>query len=137
MQISKINSVNFKGLWEIKSTECKERVEDYGSKVFFDEAIYHPFKDETSGEIEQTLREERLNPVYECDDDRVNDPYGPDHYVITKHTLGSRLNITYNEYSQIKSMTMVGHPETDYPLYYSTSSSRKYPIQKIMDENDV
>lgn len=139
MQISKINSANFKGLWEFKTTQREERSWGYRSAIYVDEVIYHPFSDETPEKIQETMENAKKTPVYEG---RFSSGFfgsNPFCYVITKHSLGDKLNITQEEYENIQNMKQTPKPKSNNTKYYDylPSQDRSHPIQKIMDENDI
>lgn len=104
MQISKINSANFKGLWETRQTDVMRPKNQ--PPVFHREMIYHPFKNENAEDIKIEMEEQSKKNVWGA----FNKKLGVDHYVVTKHTLGSRLNITEEDYEKIQSMNKEGYP---------------------------
>ena len=104
MQISKINSVNFKGLWETRQTDAI-RFKDQ-PPVFHREMIYHPFKNETPDDIKTEMEEQSKKNVWGVYDRN----YDVDHYVVTQHILGSRLNISEEDYEKLQSMNREGYP---------------------------
>ena len=111
MQISKIGSINFKGLWTFKRTDVKQSIGRH-CPVYFEDAIYHPFKDETQEEIDKIIAKEKETPVYEYLYD-IWDPCGPDDITVLNHIVGERLNITSDEFAKTGKTPNAGHPEQD------------------------
>ena len=105
MQISKINNINFKGLWGNKRTIQVAQEKEGNPKVYYKEKVYYPFSDEKPEEIRETMRQARKAPVW-----MANSYYELDHYVIIKHTLGDKLHITKKDYEEMTNPEGFGCP---------------------------
>ena len=123
MQISKINSANFKGLWEIRP--IGRRWDDKRQcPIFLEDDIYHPFRDETNKEVEAVMTQARKNSVYKYQNGRVNTPF----VTVIKYKEGDRLNITKLQYSMIRDMREMPNPQDEHfkPLDANPSSFIRY-----------
>ena len=120
MQVSKINSANFKGLWEIKTIHQKKLSDDLGDgfNISYQDAIYHPFKDETPEEIAKEMKKEQVGEVWE-NVDSDGDKYYPYSVEVTeKVTRGETLGVTKAEFEamQIMAKSYQGNSERHYPV---------------------
>ena len=99
MKILSINSANFKGLWEISKPRENGRIEtkEGSIPVLERKAIYHPFSDEADNEVKEAMSD--VTTAYEA-------VYkgAVDHFILTKHSLGERLNLTKDAYEKISNM---------------------------------
>ena len=135
MNISNVKKINFKGLWSvqdpIKQGETKKR-----QGIIIQEAVYHPFSDETTKEIERTLawkKARTIHAIYNYSS-RYNIAQKPNNFVIVKTSLGKPLSITKRQYSELK-----GLEKTPYPASNSSQCciEVKVPdkeIQEILDK---
>ena len=134
MQISRVNSVNFKGLWE----KSKERYlgKKHRSHVFVCDSVYHPFKDETQEEIDATFKEGRKS-IY-LSRSKHESPYwsidGPDSFIVVKESLGNRLSITKEQYSELEKLDEVSGPLSDKRRECTWIFSPHSDTKKILDE---
>ena len=133
MQISKINSASFKGLWSIDKVEKRAHLKNLISDVYYREAVYHPFQDETPAEIEQTMKNSKKDMVYAGQEN-----YGVYYrdFFVTKTILGERLSITKEQYEEIRDMKTRPHPisSSNHGGYFYPTSERRPEINMILNE---
>ena len=131
MQISKIVSSNFKGLWSIGKDEKRDYIKQTYETIYYREAIYHPFSDESPEEIDRNMEEANKNLV--C---KGGYTYclSIDFY-ITKPVLGERLCITKAQYEEISDMHASPHPiSMNEPSYFYPTSIKHPQVDNIVNE---
>ena len=101
MQVSNVNSMNFKGLWEVKS---KPVVKYDGGTVNEVDLVYHTDVDETPEQTKKALAQEPEGTIFEYG---AANEYIPDRIDIVKSVkVGTPLPETVREYRKCQE-TMV------------------------------
>ena len=109
MEISRINNTNFKGLWTSKNKQTgmvdEENPRDRGFHdtipFTYEEAIYHPFADETDDEINQVIIDASRDSFMGVFPQTYFNPTHPLAYKIIQPKVGSRLGMTEKEYDEL------------------------------------
>ena len=96
-----VSPVSFQGLWKGPVSQEKMGMHSrYGSPVYVDTFEYCAFKDETQEDALKVVQNAN-KAIFAMDDDRNNDPYGPEEYHVADVKLGERLNITAEDYEKV------------------------------------
>ena len=125
MRIGKINTGNFKGLWQLPPEE--ERV-GYNFKdgavtpIYARVAAYRPFKDENKSETKEAILKAEKTGYFACYSGDNKELIG---YLMHLPIIGKKLQITKEQYEELKSLQETNTPAPSEDLIFE----RQEPIR--------